>query len=435
MKISKLIWFSLAGFALIYVLSFILLNLNKKNKSWEISSAVLGNMKKYVNSHGDTWNVTWVNDGKRDRVIAFADDCLGWYNGCGNTPDNFASNFAIQEIYSSDNSYNYNTLDGKTINPMKSGTCNYGKLGFKEMLACDDRDGILRSWKGDGITCINNGKKNVLFLTISRHRNMEVPDLRHIQKSENAGIIKSYDYGMTWIPSNTEFVANPMFKDSSFATPYFVQFGRNGMIQDDKGEWHLPERDRADRYIYAVSNNGSWNKGNYMKLGRVKREKIEELNSSDWEFYCGPVGDNAGNAGMDDKNWTKDAYSASHIIENKGKLSMEGIQYIWQIKRYVMLQWYYPDSYCTSFDSKHSFFCFYQSPTPWGPWTIFYEKPNTYPTGFYNPIIIPNSIKLDKKNKRCTMTLITEGDWRTCFNDEPNNYYKIHAIELTLLLK
>jgi hypothetical protein len=33
------------------------------------------------------------------------------------------------------------------------------------------------------------------------------------------------------------------------------------------------------------------------------------------------------------------------------------------------------------------------------------------------------------------MTLITEGDWRTCFNEEPNNLYKIHAFELTLHLK
>jgi hypothetical protein len=40
----------------------------------------------------------------------------------------------------------------------------------------------------------------------------------------------------------------------------------------------------ADQYVYAVSNDGYWNNGSLMKLGRVGRDRLENLNPADWEF-------------------------------------------------------------------------------------------------------------------------------------------------------
>ena len=39
--------------------------------------------------------------------------------------------------------------------------------------------------------------------------------------------------------------------------------------------------DNADRYVYALSNNGFWDNGNNQVLGRVPRDQIGALKASD----------------------------------------------------------------------------------------------------------------------------------------------------------
>jgi hypothetical protein len=62
-----------------------------------------------------------------------------------------------------------------------------------------------------------------------------------------------------------------MFPGRVFSNPFFVQCGKDG-----KGT-----KDGADQYVYAVSNDGTWNNGNWMTLGRVARRLIERLDSND----------------------------------------------------------------------------------------------------------------------------------------------------------
>ena len=78
-----------------------------------------------------------------------------------------------------------------------------------------------------------------------------------------------------------------MFPGSRFATPYFVEYGQDGRASVDN----------ADRYVYALSNDGFWDNGNNLILGRVARSKIGNLRAADWQYYRG--GD-----GMEDSAWT-----------------------------------------------------------------------------------------------------------------------------------
>jgi hypothetical protein len=66
-----------------------------------------------------------------------------------------------------------------------------------------------------------------------------------------------------------------MFPGSRFAAPYFVEYGQDGRASVDD----------ADRYVYALSNDGFWDNGNSLVLGRVARSKIGDLRAADWQFY------------------------------------------------------------------------------------------------------------------------------------------------------
>jgi hypothetical protein len=68
-----------------------------------------------------------------------------------------------------------------------------------------------------------------------------------------------------------------MFPGGQFATPYFIDYGRS-----------RPNVDGADRYVYAISNNGFWDNGDTLILGRVLRTKLGALNGVDWEFLVVP---------------------------------------------------------------------------------------------------------------------------------------------------
>ena len=68
-------------------------------------------------------------------------------------------------------------------------------------------------------------------------------------------------------------IGHSMFPGRTFSTPFFVQHGKDDKRQDD-----------SDLYVYAVSNDGAWNNGSWMTLGRVPRDRIARLAAKDWEF-------------------------------------------------------------------------------------------------------------------------------------------------------
>lgn len=187
----------------------------------------------------------------------------------------------------------------------------------------------------------------------------------------SSSIISSKDSGRTWTRAAEENFSNPMFPGHRFGAPFFVWFGKDGTASVDN----------ADRYIYAVSNDGYFFPGDSYSLGRVSRTKLPALNPADWSFYQG--GD-----GLKDTNWNPDLGESSPILTNPGKASITGMTYISGLGRYVMVLWHYNNSPGTIFitnDFKTTLE-FFESPKPWGPWTKF-KTLDTKDLGWNTPLV------------------------------------------------
>ena len=193
-------------------------------------------------SSGDSWDPTQGPDG---RYYAASNDTAGFHGGDRNNV-----NFNVVEA---------DGLSGATVNRMPE----YGKQGEEK------EDG--RTWKTSGCYCVDG----VLYLVAGRHcYGDESGDVRKRQTVINASILKSADFGKTWTRSESENYHDPMFP-SDFCTPYFIHYGQDGAA---------PDVDNAQQYIYAVSNNGFWDSGDYYVLGRVLRDRLGDLNPRDWSF-------------------------------------------------------------------------------------------------------------------------------------------------------
>ena len=202
-----------------------------------IVSARLGKPIRYPQSHGDLWTATWADD---NEVYTVSDDTQGFDGAC-------SSNLALNRI----SGVLPPDVHGQTVNSMSQ----FG--GWGEIRK---EDGAM--WKACGLASIDGA----LYMTVSRHLN---PDYAPwIQQTWDASIIRSIGQGKTWTPAPK--LDHAMFPGRMFSTPFFVMYGRDGSGMGD--------------YVYAVSNDGAWNNGNWMTMGRVRRDRIARLNSADWEF-------------------------------------------------------------------------------------------------------------------------------------------------------
>ncbi|MDR0845528.1 MAG: DUF4185 domain-containing protein, partial [Tannerella sp.] len=217
-----------------------------KQAGIDIKGIQYGTIQQF-NQLGDTWIGTWADD---DHIYSVADDC---------TTDSATSNLALFRLKGEDPLQ----LKLEMINPM----LEYGKI-------CElDADSL--AWKASGITCIDG----ILYMFVSRHdypwRNHALTDNR--QTAQDGSIIKSTDHGKTWFRSARENSESPMFPGRRFAAGFFIEYGKDGKAGPDG----------SGKYVYAVANDGFWNNGNDLILGRVLRTKLPNLNSKDWEFYQG----------------------------------------------------------------------------------------------------------------------------------------------------
>ena len=307
---------------------------------------------------GDTWVSAWADD---DHLYSPSDDTEGFHHAT-------KANIAFNRLDGSDP----RTLTGSTVNPM----IDYGKASEERSDGC--------TWKSSGCTSLDG----VLYWVVARHRYGETSgDPHRRQTAQNASIIKSTDYGRTWIRPADENYRRPTFPGSRFATPYFIEYGRS-----------RAEVDGAGRYVYALSNNGFWDCGDDMVLGRVLRSKIASMNGADWEFFTG--GD-----GMRSSSWTRNASEAKPVIQQPGKLGMTGAVYLPAHGRYLMIGWYYPAGGGKMKDAAtHTVWDFYESPRPWGPWNRIGTY-NSSPQGYYSPEICP---KFQTENGAF---VFTAGNW------------------------
>jgi hypothetical protein len=340
--------------------------------------ATMGKSIHFPNSWGDVWTTTWADD---DNLYSVTDDSKGFNNACD-------SNLAMNRITGGPPP----SIEGATINPMSE----YGKRGeFKE-------DGA--TWKASGLTCVDG----VLYLSVSRHFSEGVVDTKPIpghrfliQQTWDASIIKSTDHGKTW--SRAPKLDHAMFPGRIFSNPFFVQYGKDGQ----------GTKDDADKYVYAVSNDGAWNNGNWMTLGRVSKALIGQLDPGDWEFIHG----------FDAQNqpiWRPRYDNALYVFRAPGHTSMTGIHYLKGLDLYIMPQWYYP--HLEEFRWTVTRWEWYCAPAPWGPWTLFHTQ-DFDPQGFYNPSIPSKFISEDGRK---FWIFVAE------FGDSPENVYGLDMIPVTL---
>jgi hypothetical protein len=313
---------------------------------------------------GDTWVAAWADD---DNLYSPSNDTTGFHKA----PN---ANIAFNRIDGRDPLH----LGGVTVNSMTE----YGKGGEKRSDGC--------TWKSSGCTFIDG----VIYWVVARHEYGETSgDPYRRQPAHNASIIKSLDYGKTWIrPADVNYQA-PMFPGRRFATPYFIEFGHEGSGRADVGD-----------YIYALSNNGFWDCGDDMVLGRVARSKIGLLNGSDWEYYTG------GNGALK-ASWSKNMNDAGPVLEGERKFGMGGAVYLHEHQRYFMIGWYYPAGGGKMVGAqRHTAWDFYESPWPWGPW-IRIGSYDSQPSGYYSPQVCPKFQTPDK------IYVFTAGNW-----DSPADY-------------
>lgn len=299
-----------------------------------------GEQHRYPASYGDTWSSTWADD---DQVYVVGDDTTG-------VGKSVNSNLAIFRVRGTPPEHGI-----ETVNPM----AEYGPSN-----TVDGAD----TWKGAGLVSVDG----VLYLGVGQHSAaMDYPD--NIQQAYDGSLVKSVDHGVSW--SQRPAVSKAMWPGPRFATPFFVQFGRD-------------YQDAMDDYVYAVSNANAWNNANYLILGRVPRARIGNLDWRDWEFF-------AGLDAHEQPTWAATrllahGYKAKAIFKHRGFTSMGGIQWVPAVKRFLMFQWAYMDLDAGRSGPEawylHTVLHVYEAPMPWGPWRLVHSEPR-WGDGNYGPSI------------------------------------------------
>lgn len=374
----------------------------------KITGVNIGKAINRLDTLGDVWETVWAEDGK---LYTISDDSNGVKENASmifDRSDGLHTNVTVNVFDGED----VCSLKGRTINHM----LDFGLAGSLPPDACTDGC----CWKAMGITNVN-GK---LFISIARHDYGTVSmDYDFRQTSRNAVLIQSEDWGKTWTPSMEQCYQAPMFMGGKFGTPMFLHYGRAG-TETAHG---------SERYVYAFSNNGFWDNGDCMRLGRVAKTNIGRLKASDWEFYRG--GD-----GLEDLAWTKYINEAALLLNERGKCSMTGAQYIEDLDRYIMIQWYYTSgSGCNAVKAaelglsnpgEETVWDFYESPTPWGNWTKFYS--HTFRgRGYYNPCIVSKFIRDGGKK----FVVFTNGNFHTGNASGEKFYYRLNMVECELVIE
>lgn len=261
------------------------------------------------------------------------------------------------------------------------------------------------TWKSSGCSVID-GK---IYWALTRNGYGEMsgdPYFRETQ--QNATLIVSEDGGTTWSPSAEEALAAPMFPDKTFASPYFIDYGESASRPHG-----------ADKYVYAVSNDGFWDNGDLLVLGRVLREKLPNLDGGDWDYLIGEDG-------ADDSAWSHDASQARALIHRPGRMGRSGVNYLADRDRYITIRWHYPagsgktDWPESTGITDETVWEFFEAPTPWGPWTQFGAQA-FFPEGYYVPCVLPKWQSADR------VYVLTAGDFR-----KPAAYYKMTVVPIDL---
>ena len=368
-----------------------------------------------VTSHGDTYYSAWGWDGT---LFLMTDDTRGFNfdlkdTGVGNQRP--GRNVTVNTLW-------FDPSDPKFWGEKLTG--NHNALAYY----LGENDGTNYCvWKGNGLGSYDS----VLYLTTSDHGRCVYNDGR--PRASGGNILKSINSGKDWQGPAPDYYINSiiphpfMFEDPRFSRISFVEYGQDGASPGNP--------DSSQNYIYAVSNDGNWDNGDSLYLGRIKRSRMAWLDAKDWQFYQGTLN------GL--PQWG-DLTSIKAIMGKAGKLSQTAMYYNSSAKKYIIPEWYYPrdpaltpadTAYYGASSSHHTKWEFYESDHPWGPWNSnkpFYEK--DWPTtGYYNPTIPNKFISGD------SIWLLFAGDYYSyagydySYNNSHYDYlYSLHYMRLAL---
>jgi len=232
-------------------------------------------------------------------------------------------------------------------------------------------------------------------------------------KHLSAQIIKSADHGQSW--SNFQdpygYNVNGSMTYPADATMFgsHTLFGASAFVMYGADDGSTGYRvDNADAYAYIIGNDGYWNNGNALYLARIPKAKLPNLNPSDIAYYIG--GD-----GNSDAAWASSITGIQPILSADGRMSEPAVQYIPALNRYLLFEWYYPNSIqASSTNSANSQWITYEAPHPWGPWTLIDSR--NWPTqGYYNPVPLQRSAL-----NGTTLTLMSTGNFNADWSTYPN---------------
>jgi len=237
--------------------------------------------------------------------------------------------------------------------------------------------------KSSGVLSING----ILYWAVSCF-NYGDDSLFNRQRYGPAWIVTSKDGGLTW-----DQTATPTdFFTGRLAAPRFIQFGQEyNLAPDDYVYAYFPGTEGGAAFF--SSNDAIW-------LGRVNKTHI--LQRDAWEFYVGPHSNG-------EIYWSQDDSIAQHIFEFPLHTSTQQVNYHPTLDRYIFANWAWvsmdgnpkPDH---SPDEKHgrtarqrTQLTLFESPKPWGPFSVFYRNDNWHgednSTGAYTPVFPPAWMK------------------------------------------
>jgi len=308
------------------------MNLLRALPPYPLSTAVPGMTRRtepFTIGFGDMWPITWAED---DQLYTSGGDNSGF------TPDWHGLNFwRVEGTPPAFECFPMHTMQHLWEVPMSAGA---------------------DSLKPAGIISIDG----VLYLAVEDMAYISGP--RGNQINLTAWLITSHDHGATWSPTPTG--AERAFFSGRFASPHFLQFGR-----DYAGA--------RDEYVYAYSCTDDdgiacWNAGDVMYLGRAPRHHLLERDA--WEFFCGTPEVPA---------WTPALDQACPVFAYPRKCNENEVVYHSGLGRYLLCNWAFIDYVNYAIGSRHAELTIFEAPEPWGPWALVYREEDWGPTSDYQP--------------------------------------------------
>lgn len=235
-----------------------------------------------------------------------------------------------------------------------------------------------------------------------------------------ASIAKSTDYGQTWTPTDA-----PMFTNHTFTTVFFLDFGQSSSHRSVLGE------DGA-KYVYAYGLDGNWRDSvdsavpdpQSVYLARAPINSIQSI--STWEWFSGTSASPAWDSSIEAKQPvltdTRRVYVGGETADGYSVISQGSVVYNAPLKRYPYTSW-----------TDYSFE-FYESPQPWGPFTLFVHKDfgvtpwfglntSTPKNGGYATTVPSKFISSDGQSMwvqaNWFVGAAVDSDWNYCFSLRP----------------